>query len=160
MPLLTWGVGIVVKPWWQDERQPNTELEADVVAKAGRLVVLDLNGVLLGSYRYLPEALHAVAKPFQPRVVHVNRELVCCVRADAEQFLQCLKKKAKIIVWSCCRRKKLNQILKACFPELVKANYFAGKNALFAFEVSLYVTQISNLLIHLWHVRCILTRGL
>ena len=160
MPLLTWAVGIVVKAWWQDETQPNTTLEADVAAKPGRLVVLDINGVLLGTYRELPEALYAVDFKFQPRVVHVNSELVCCVRPDAEKFLQSLSKKAKIIVWSCCRRKKLMLMLNACFPQHAMLKYFEGNNALCALEVSLYVTQISNLLVHLWHGRYILTRGL
>ena len=53
LPRLIWIVGIVVKLWWQDETEPNTTLAADLAAKHGRLIVLDINGVLLTSYREL-----------------------------------------------------------------------------------------------------------
>ena len=132
-----------------------------MAAKPGQLVVLDINGVLLTTYRKLRETLNAVQTQFQPRIIYINSELICCVRPDAEKFLQSLlNKKAKIIVWSCCRRKKLMHMLDACFGQHRRLKYFAGKNALCALEVSLYVTRISNLLVYSWHGRYILTRGL
>lgn len=137
LPRLIWTVGIVVKSWWQDETEPNTTLAADLAAKHGRLIVLDINGVLLTSYSELPEGLWAVENEFQPRVVHCAIGLVCLVRPDADKFIQTLKKKTKIIVWSCCRRKKLMLMLDACFPQHARQKYFAGNNALSALEVKL-----------------------
>ena len=132
-----------------------------MAAKPGRLVVLDINGVLLTTYRKLPETLNAVQTQFQPRIVYIKRELIGCVRPDAEKFLQSLlKKQVNIIVWSCCKRKKLIHMLDACFRNHRRLKYFTGKNALCALEVSLYVTRISNLLVYSWHGRYILTRGL
>ena len=109
----------------------------DLAAKPGRLIVLDINGVLLRSYREVPSGLLVLENQFQPRIVHINRELVCLVSPDADEFIQTLKKKAKIIVWSCCRRKKLMLMLNACFPQHVTLKYFAGNNALCALEVRL-----------------------
>ena len=139
LPLLIWTVGIVVKSWWQEETQPNTTLAAvDLATKPGRLIVLDINGVLLRSYREVPSGLLVLENQFQPWIVRINRELVCLVRPDdADEFIRTLKKKAKIIVWSYCRRKKMMLMLNTCFPQHVTLKYFARNNALCALEVRL-----------------------
>lgn len=137
MPLLIWTIGIVVKSWWQDETKTNTKLADDLAAKPDRLIVLDINGALLRGYRELPKGLSIFVNEFQPRVIHVNRELVCRVRPDADEFIQTLMKEAMIIVWSCCRRKKLMLILNACFPQHKMLKYFSCNNALCALEAML-----------------------
>lgn len=113
--------------WWLDEPNLQTQLPRDMPATAGRLIVVDVNGVLLQSYHKVPKDIQTMPPECKPILVNVKPWLTCALRPDAEEFLWCLRDSAKLVVWSCCKREKLMIILGACFPNLMRNQFFTGK---------------------------------
>lgn len=107
-----------------------TKLARDVAATVERLIVLDVNGVLLKTYPAAPDDFGGMREEHKPRIVQVKKRLFCAVRPDAEDFILTLQKKAKLMVWSCCRKEKLIGMLKACFPNIMRKEIFTGNAAL------------------------------
>ena len=97
-------------------------MPADVMASDRRLVILDVNGVLLKDYFRRPEDLWKIKFPdgCEPRGVQVSRNKYCVVRPDAEDFIINLRKRCYVMLWSCSRIQNLMAIMNACFPRLMK----------------------------------------
>lgn len=114
-------ISFVVKtPCWVNE-------PSAVETKPYGLVILDVNGVLLKSFRkpyvhpwHIPEIQRGP-------VIKVHNKCYCVLRPDAEDFLISLRSTTSIIIWSCCKHRNLMQILNACFPNIMgKAYFFIG----------------------------------
>ena len=99
MPLLICCFRMVEgSSWWLNEPRAKIVLPLDVAATLDCLIVLDVNGVLLKSYRELPKGLWILPKFHRPQIVPVEPRLICVVRLDVEQFLQTVRKKTTLIV--------------------------------------------------------------
>ena len=108
---------------------PTTELPKDVMAQGRRLIIFDVNGVLLKAYTKPPRVADFDLLPEEnrARVVKVNNHLWCAVRpADAEQVLLSLSWRAYIMIWSCYRRPKLMLMLQTCLPLYIKRGVIKG----------------------------------
>lgn len=130
-PIVLLIFGVEVDAWWINEGTIETQLPVDVIASKGRLIILDVNGVLLQNFSRPPTPLEYgahVQKAYRGLLVHVRRGVHCVVRPDAEEFLLKLRAKSSIMIWSCCKKEKLIQILNACFPKIMNiANFWTGK---------------------------------
>lgn len=114
--------------WWLKEKPADTELPKDIKAVGKRLIVFDVNGVLLKSYFREPPEMHLWQlhpKP-RPTVCRVGGNCWCAVRPDAEDVLMELSRRADIMIWSCCRRQKLLEILRTCLPRCYRQGVFKG----------------------------------
>lgn len=108
-----------LKAWWLDEptaiaRNP----PKDILASKGRLIIVDVNGVLLKSWSRIPEDEWEVN--LWDISIRVNYSCRVMLRPGAQDFLEVLAARASVIIWSCCKKSKLMQILNTCFPNLMK----------------------------------------
>ncbi|MCO5561074.1 hypothetical protein L7F22_014695 [Adiantum nelumboides] len=108
-----------LKDWWLDkptviERNP---LE-DSPASKGRLIILDVNGVVLKGWSRLPKDEWELEHALQG--IRVNNFCIVKLRPSAQDFLEALAARASVMIWSCCMKPKLMQILKTCFPKAMK----------------------------------------
>lgn len=108
-----------LKSWWLDEptgiaRNP----PKDILASKGRLIIVDVNGVLLKSWSRIPEDEWEVN--LWVKSIRVNYSCRVMLRPGAQDFLEVLAARASVIIWSCCKKSKVMKILKTCFPNLMK----------------------------------------
>ncbi|MCO5599543.1 hypothetical protein L7F22_053649 [Adiantum nelumboides] len=107
-----------LKAWWLDEpivieRNP----PEDIPASKGRLIILDVNGVVLKGWSRLPKDEWELQHALQG--IHVNNFCIVKLRPGAQDFLEALAAQASVMIWKCCMKPKLMQILKTCFPKAV-----------------------------------------
>ena len=67
-----------------------------------RLVVLDMNGILLKRYRTNPACFLSLA--MKRLICKTNKRVSVVVRPDVEMFLKDLCCKVNVIIWSSCTR--------------------------------------------------------
>ncbi|MCO5553165.1 hypothetical protein L7F22_006686 [Adiantum nelumboides] len=109
------------KAWWLDEstiidRNP----PEDILASKGRLIILDVNGVVLKGWSRLPNDEWELQHALQGIRIRVNNFCLVKLRPGAQDFLEALAARASIMIWSCCMKPKLMQILKNCFSKVMK----------------------------------------
>ena len=118
---------VSLKPWWLDE--PNavdSNPPNDIPVSKGRLIIVDVNGVLLKSWSRLPKEQWDLEPQFQ--AIPVSKSCFCELRPDAQEFLETLAARAIVMIWSCSRKPKLMQILSTCFPKLMNIPIFFTGN--------------------------------
>ena len=108
-----------LKAWWLDEptalaRDP----PKDILASEGRLIIVDVNGVLLKSWSGIPDDKWEAK--LWAKSIRVSHSCRVMLRPGAQDFLEVVGARANVMIWSCCRKSKLIQILKTCFPNLMK----------------------------------------
>ena len=125
---------------------PATNLPTDVLAQGRRLIIFDVNGVLLKTYSKPPKVSDFDVLPVEvrARVVKVSKHLWCAVRPDAEQVLLSLSQSADIMIWSCCRRRKLESMLQTCFPLCMKRGVIKGITRRLFKPHAVYLCQSKN----------------
>ena len=87
-------------------------------ASEKRLVVLDMNGILLKRYRTNPACL---LSPAMKRLIHkTNKRVSVVVRPDVEMFLEELCCKVDVIIWSSCTRINIADTMAVAAPSIWK----------------------------------------
>ncbi|MCO5578582.1 hypothetical protein L7F22_032426 [Adiantum nelumboides] len=107
-----------LKSWWLDEptvieRNP----PKDIPASKGTLIILDVNEMVLKGWSRLPKDERELQHALQG--MRVNNFCIVKLRPSSQDFLEALVARASVMIWSCCMKPKLMQILKTCFPKAV-----------------------------------------
>ncbi|MCO5558767.1 hypothetical protein L7F22_012354 [Adiantum nelumboides] len=90
----------------------------DIPASKSKLIILDVNGVVLKSWSRLLKDEWELNHAFQG--IRLNNFCLVKLRLGAQDFLEALAARASVMIWSCCMKPKLMQILKTCFPKAMK----------------------------------------
>ena len=115
-----------VDPWWETVRMP-LPLSCQIGGRTFKLpnpkvVVLDMNGVLLKRYNQFPknELLPKGHKFLVHRVVKGEYAcaITCIVRPDAHKFICRCAKMFIPVLWSSCTQDNLTATMVSCFPAL------------------------------------------
>ncbi|KAI5053977.1 hypothetical protein GOP47_0031129, partial [Adiantum capillus-veneris] len=85
------------KAWWSDEPTViERNAPKDLSASKDRLIILDVNGVVLKSWSRLPKDEWELKQVLQG--IHVNNLCFCKLRPSAQDFLELLAARASIMI--------------------------------------------------------------